>query len=161
MKEYRITKYNPTYRVEGLYYAVDEWTSISDVGKKFNGTELSYDEYLQTEKAYIECCVEIMEQAGIKSLSVEQAEDYEDDIRFPASISCKDDIRQAISACLREQCWFKLTAAYFFIHFGYDYEMYVGSELPIEVVEAVATKHGLYCELHQSPYNDDVSAGGA
>ena len=35
MFEYRITKYNPIFRVNGIYTR-DDWTSICDVGKKYN-----------------------------------------------------------------------------------------------------------------------------
>ena len=62
MTEYRITKYNPANRINGAYMS-DEWTSISDIGKVFNGIILSQDTYLKTEKAYIDCCIELIEKA--------------------------------------------------------------------------------------------------
>jgi hypothetical protein len=34
MNEYRICKYNPRFRVNGVYIK-DEWTSVSDIGKTF------------------------------------------------------------------------------------------------------------------------------
>ena len=46
MTEYRITKYDPANRINGVYMA-DEWTSFSDIGKVFNGTLLSQDTYLK------------------------------------------------------------------------------------------------------------------
>lgn len=154
MREYRITKYSPEKRIDGLYYAVDEWTSYSEIGKKFNGIELTREEYLKTENAYVDTCIDLIAIAQIQSILVEQPEYYEDGIRFPASISDRSEVRRAITACLREQCWFKLTAKDFFIHFGYDYHMYVGSALPTKMVENISAKHGLYCELFPSPYSD-------
>lgn len=53
MTEYRITKYNPANRIDGIYMA-DEWTGFSDIGKVFGGTKLSQDIYLKTERAYID-----------------------------------------------------------------------------------------------------------
>ena len=151
MTEYRITKYNPTNRINGVYMA-DEWTSFSDIGKTFGDTILSQDEYLKTEKAYIDCCIELIEKAKISNLSIEQAEYYTENIRFPSSISSTQEIRQVIAACLREQCWLKLVAKDFFIHFGYDYYMYIGSSLPTDSVIETATHYGLYCEQYSSPY---------
>ena len=152
MTEYRITKYNPANRVDGIYVA-NEWTSFGDIGKKFGDTELSYEIYQKTEKAYIDCCIEIIEKAQVSNLSIEQAECYTDGLCLPLNVSVHDEIRRIIAACLREQCWFKLTGKDFFIHFGHDYYMYIGSSLPTETVENVATNHGLYCEIYPSPYN--------
>lgn len=152
MFEYRITKYNPANRIDGRY-AVDEWTSFSDVGKSFGKTELTYAKYLDTENAYIDCCIDLLSKAQILSLSVEQAECYSKDIYLPSTVSDVAEMRKLISACLREQCWFKLTGKNFFIHFGYDYYMYIGSVLPTVIVEKTATKYGLFCEQYPSPHN--------
>lgn len=153
LTEYRITKYNPANRVDGIYTA-DEWTGFSDVGKVFGGTKLSQDIYLQTEQAYIACCLELIEKAQISQLSIEQAEYYTEGSRFPSTISTPQEIRQVITACLREQCWLKLVAGDFFIHFGYDFYMYIGSSLPVESVAETAAHYGLYCEQFPSPYHD-------
>ena len=152
MTEYRITKYNPTNRINDVYMS-DEWTSFSDIGKVFGGTILSQSAYLKTEQAYIDCCINLIEKAKITKLYIKQAEYYTENVRFPSSISNIQEIRQVIAACLREQCWLKLVAKDFFIHFGYDYYMYVGSVLFRKEVAEIATKYGLFCEEHPSPYN--------
>ena len=152
MTEYRITKYNPSNRVDGVYIA-DEWTNISDIGKVFNGKTLSRDTYLKTEQAYIDCCMALIEKAQISQLSIKYAEYYTENLRFPSSISNTQDIRKAVTACLREQCWLILVAEDFFIHFGYDYYMYICSTLPRETVAEIAAKQGLFCEQYPSPYN--------
>lgn len=150
--EYRIAKYDPANRIDGRY-AVDDWTSFSDVGKSYGKTELTYEEYLKTETAYIDCCIDLLSKARILSLAIEQAECYSEDILLPSSISDVSEIRVIIASCLREQCWFKLTSKDFFIHFGYDYYMYIGSVLPTAIVEETARKNGLFCERCPSPYN--------
>ena len=152
MTEYRISKYNPANRIDGIYMA-DEWTSFGDIGKVFGGTKLSQDVYLQTEQAYIDCCIELIEKAKISKLYIKQAEYYTENVSFSSSISNTHEIRQVITACLREQCWLKLTSKDFFIHFGYDYYMYIGSSLPSESVIETAMHYGLYCEQYTSPYN--------
>ena len=150
MTEYRITKYNPANRMDRTY-AADEWTSFSDIGKIFGGAELSLDIYLKTEQAYIDCCIELIDTAQISSLNIEQAEYYAENIHFPSIVSHPKAIRQVVTACLREQCWLKITSEDFYIHFGYDYYMYIGSVLPRERVAKIAAKYGLYCELYPSP----------
>ena len=152
VREYRITKYNPSNRINGVYTG-DEWTSFSDIGKVFDGTVLSQDAYLITENAYIDCCIELIEKAKISRLYIEQAQYYTENIRFPSSICTTEEIRQVITACLREQCCLKLTSNDFFIHFGYDYYMYIGSSLFAESVIETATHYGLYCEEYSSPIN--------
>ena len=42
MNHYRISKYSPEYRQNGVYLK-DEWTSIADVGKTFDGVMMSID----------------------------------------------------------------------------------------------------------------------
>ena len=88
----------------------DEWTSFSDIGKAFGDTILSQDNYLKTEQAYIDCCIELIEKAQISKLYVKQAEYYTENVRFSSCISNTHEIRQVITACLREQCWLKLTS---------------------------------------------------
>ena len=149
--EYRITKYNPANRINDVYMA-DEWTSFRDIGKVFGGTILSQSAYLKTEQAYIDCCINLIEKAEITKLYTKQAEYYTENVRLPSSISNMQEIRQVITACLREQCWLKLVAKDFFVHFGYDYYMYIGTKLSNETVAEIAKKYGLFCEEHPSPY---------
>ena len=153
LTQYRITKYNPANRLGSVYIA-DEWTGFGDIGQVFGGTKLSQKVYLQTEQAYIACCLELIKKAQISQLSIEQAEYYTEGSRFPSRISTPQEIRQVITACLREQCWLKLIAKDFFIHFGYDFYMYIGSSLPVESVAETAAHYGLYCEQFPSPYRD-------
>ena len=152
MTEYRITKYNPIHRINGVYMA-DEWTSFGDIGKVFDGSVLSQDAYLKTEQAYIDCCMELIEKAKVSKFYIKQAEYYTENVRFPSAISNTQEIRQVITACLREQCWLKLVAKDFFIHFGYDYYMYIGSALSRQIIAEITTKHGLFCEEYHSPHS--------
>lgn len=145
MREYRITKYNPQNRVNDIYN-VDEWTSISDIGKTFDAGALSYMRYKKVEQAYIDCCIALMHQAGILELSVCSPEYYDTDIRFPPVVSNEGDIRQIIKCCLQEKCWAKLETKSFFIHFGYDYYMYVGTDLSCSLVEEITRRYNLFCE---------------
>lgn len=73
MNQYRISKYNPANRVDGVYI-VNEWTSFSDIGKIYEGTKLSYEMYQKTERAYISFCLKLMEWAHISDISIQQVE---------------------------------------------------------------------------------------
>lgn len=152
MKEYRITKYNPQNRVKNIY-KTSEWTSISDIGKMFDTGILTYGDYKKVEQAYIDCCIAIIRKEEIIELSVCNPEYYNTDFRFPQTISNEREMRQAIMYCLQEKCWAKLESKSFFIHFGYDYYMYIGSTLPCSVVEEIAKEYNLFCEHFHSPYN--------
>lgn len=152
MFEYRISKYDPANRV-GDRYMAEEWPAFSDIGKAFGKVELTYQKYLETETAYIDCCIDLLSNAQVTTLSIEQAEYYSKDIALPSKVSDDITLRKVVMACLREQCWFKLTSKNFFVHFGYDYYMYIGTMLPTEMVEAIAARYGLFCEESPSPYH--------
>lgn len=69
MKEYRISKYDPQFRVNGAYQK-NEWTSVSDIGKVFDDGVLTLAEYLRVENEYIQFCLNAMKAAGVTGLSV-------------------------------------------------------------------------------------------
>ena len=153
MTEFRITKYDPKHRKNGIYQ-VEEWTSIGDIGRIFPSGILTLDQYKKVEQAYIECCIDLLQEANVAELSVSGLECYHTEIHFPNKLHEESDIRRMIASCLQEKCWAKLEASNFFIHFGYDYYMYIGTNLPRSLVEETAKKHKLFCELYYSPYRD-------
>ena len=69
MQWYRITKYDPAFRDNGIYTR-DEWTSISDVGKTYNGVPFSMDEYVKVESNYIACVKSIMRHLGVTAFAI-------------------------------------------------------------------------------------------
>lgn len=152
MTEYRISKYNPQKRKKGIY-PVHEWTSICDIGKVFDGRILTDSQYKITEQAYIDCCIEILQKSGISKLTVSSTEYYDNEIHFPNILDTEIDIRMVIMYCLQERCWTKLETNNFFIHFGYDYYVYIGTKLPYILVEETAKKYNLFCEVFSSPYS--------
>ena len=48
---YRISKYNPIDRIDGIYQ-VDDWTSYSDIGEQYGGRVVQPSEYLAVETVY-------------------------------------------------------------------------------------------------------------
>ena len=138
---HQVTKYNPLFRNEQGHYLLDEWTSISDIGKDFAGQRLHLDEYLAVEARYVQA-VQLFfagsEQVSLESVETSWAEDADDLLRpvcqqvvngcrrFPYA-ALPDLVRLA----LREILWFRLvddTGAKA-VEFGYDYYMYLGYEV--------------------------------
>lgn len=59
MYKYRITKYNPAYRDKKGTYTKEEWTSVSDIGKKY-ASSFTAREYIKTENLYIDAIENII-----------------------------------------------------------------------------------------------------
>ena len=85
MKEYRISKYDPQFRVNGAYQK-NEWTSISEIGKVFDDGVLTLAEYLRVENEYIQFCLNAMKAAGVTGLSVCAPEIYCEGLRLPKRV---------------------------------------------------------------------------
>ena len=151
MNRYRISKYDPNNRDLNGSYTIDEWTDYSDIGKPFSGKVLLKSEYLRTENNYLSFCEELWIICGEKPLKVC---DYENNskVTVPEQIENRESLRKTVQAVLRNKCWLKLKRHGFYIHFGYDYYLYVGTMQSDITVKALAAKYGLYCEPMPSPY---------
>lgn len=151
MNSYRVTKYDPKFRIDGIYTA-DEWTSIFDVGQTFSGREFTMREYEITEQNYINFILKTLSACGIEHLTICQPENYgrlrwRDGQRLDAA-----GVQAFARDCLRERVWGKLQAKHFFVHFGYDYYMYVGCMLDGGEIKKIAEENCLFCENMPSPY---------
>ena len=174
MNSWRITKYNPAFRDERGAYLRDEWTSVSDVGDSFGGVILDFGEYRRVEDAYISTALRFVAEADLDALTITCLETHR-----AAEARAKDlggtafDPKRARTGMslplgalgdvcrlvLREILWCKLEAAGgFYLHFGYDYYMYVGSPARSENSIAYARQQGLFVEEMESPYLDAAEA---
>jgi hypothetical protein len=169
---WRISKYNPKYRNKKDEYQKNEWTSCHDIGKLYDSKEFTVDDYMAVENAYINTVLSFMNGLNIKTLTAQYLEKYFD------SLNCHEtplvyteemkelferlhegyilEIRDVEHLCrlvLREQLWCKLeNDNKMFIHFGYDYYMYIGSLLkPKEVINLIENI-GIFIEIFESPY---------
>lgn len=161
MYYYRITKYNPKYRTKGKYIK-NEWTSISDIGKKFQDHKFTYEEYLAYENNYVDIIIDIMKLNQITNLKISDLEKYSyedidsltskdlfDSLKEGVCISM-DNLAPVIRLILRENMWAKLISdSGIFIHFGYDYYMYCNSKIEISSKNISSQ---LYVEVMKSPY---------
>ena len=145
MNEYRITKYNPLFRNKDGAYTAEDWTSVSDIGRSFNGVMLTEDAYLEVERNYIRCFVDLMNLANVSSLTLEGLEG-DTKLWHDGDVFSADEVVLFSTRCLRELLWGRLESKNFYIHFGYDYYSYVGTELEYETVMIVCKEHSLYCE---------------
>lgn len=156
--EYRISKYNPIYRNAGGNYEREDWTSFSDIGKSFNGKIFDVNEYNKYEQAYIETALSFLKESKINKLLISDLENNHLNSRYSnlqnnRVLDSNELISQVIKSVLREDFWCKLiNQNNFFIHFGYDYYMYIGTNIKCEKSEILLTRNNLFMENITSPY---------
>ena len=76
--------------------------------------------------------------------------DFQNDSVLPL-----DSIGEFIRRILRQEFWCRLEGSEGFIHFGWDYYMYIGVPHPCPTARARAAELGLYVEEFASPYVED------
>jgi hypothetical protein len=156
--EFRVTKYDPTFRASNGAYARDEWTSISDIGRTFSGVVLTEADYQRAEDAYVAAAVAFLRDAGVPSVTVVELESHA--AAPPAfgegAVLSLDEAAGVIRRVLREEFWCRLEGNGGFIHIGYDYYMYVGVARPCPEAEDVTRLLGLFVEPLPSPYTEDT-----
>lgn len=148
---YRVTKYNPILRNEKGVFDINfnEWTSFYD----YDNPKFSRQNYYLTENAYIYIInkfIELNNSSTFKICAVENKR-----FKIPYRKVCNDVLMvEFISKqVLRQKFWCKIESDNMFIHFGYDYYMYIGSKS--ELNETVINFGGIniYLEkIKESPY---------
>lgn len=68
MLKVRITKYNPIYRDDNGYYTLNDWTSFSDIGKEYNNSIFTLEEYIKVENSYLSAIDILFNKAMISDL---------------------------------------------------------------------------------------------
>jgi hypothetical protein len=157
VNEYRVTKYNPTFRDQSGAYTKVEWTSFTQIGQTFSGVPLTSAEYERVEEAYVQAALSFLRESGLFSMRVAGLEnprmqplDFQNDSVLPL-----DRIGEFIRRILRQEFWCRLEGSEGFIHFGWDYYMYIGVPHPCPTARARAAELGLYVEEFASPYVED------
>ncbi|HDT8158595.1 TPA: hypothetical protein RD691_002866, partial [Enterococcus faecalis] len=160
---------NCKFRDENGKYIINEWTSYSDIGKKFEGEIFTLGDYKLVELKYINTVLEIAKILDVNSFLLTQFEKSRDidtlteDNEFLKKMYNNlnknkqiqiDNIPLVMKLLLREFVWGKLVNEQLVIHFGYDYYIYIGvNKENIEDVEQIIKRHGLfYEEKSTSPY---------
>ena len=163
----RITKYDSKYRNKNGFYTKEEWTSYSDIGKVFGNEKCTYEKYSKIEDAYINSIQLFMDCLRLESLQITNLENFKRselsrlcDSTMVAMIDSVQNLRHLNKTdlvvlsrlVLRENLWCKLQAKNMFVHFGYDYYMYIGSNEPCQYAISKIQELGLFVEVYHSPY---------
>lgn len=175
MSQWQVSKYNPLFRDDKGRYQAYDWIDASDIEGIFNGHRLGLDEYLSVESAYIATAMHFLEESGLSSLKIveletgytinSQVKKHQLDKLLLQGTTLKegreysvDELKRICRLNLRSLIWCKLEdPGKFFIHFGYDYYMFIGSFCPCHKSLDYAKKVGLFVELRRSPYSFDFS----
>jgi hypothetical protein len=167
---YRVTRYDPALRREDGSFSRATWTSISDVGRVFEGHELSLQEYLEAEQGYVLALRAFLGVVGLSCLRVQDlkvnrvssavpgqlVEEMQVQLRslINGAIVCDEDLDSLVRLALREALWCRLAGDQgFYVHFGHDYYMYIGG--PIAAVPPVP--EGIFVETFDSPYVEEAA----
>ena len=154
MKEYLISKYDPQYRVDGIYVRYD-WDGETDIGKVFADGLLTRQKYNAVLDSYVECAMEILDSAHIEWMTVSGLEDYADEAPWKENEAVSGrQLALVISDCMHEKYWCRLVAERAFVHFGYELYMYIGCDLEYDEAAKICARHGLYAVERASPYKE-------
>jgi hypothetical protein len=156
MIEYRVTKYDPAKRDARGAYIADEWTSVTDIGRAFASVVLTEDEYLRVERTYTDSALAFLRESGLDSLTVGGLEKHKKlALEFgEGSVFSVEQVGDLMRQILREDFWCRLEGRGGFVHFGWDYYMYIGVPDRCPKAERLAKELGLYPEEFASPYNE-------
>lgn len=165
MFQWRVTKYDPARRDAEGHYPLDEWTSVSDVGKTFAGVVLTLESYLAVESAHVESMLDFLEALGSPRMFARgvasgrpRSPAIPGDVLQRAPREGKAipprDVPRLCRACLRERIWCRLESVdrSVFVHWGYDYYMYLGAPVECPEVAERIRDRGLFVEPFASPY---------
>ena len=174
MKNFRIIKYNPRNVDENNNIISDEWTSFSDIGEKMGNVVITFEDYKKIENAYIDTIIDLMKYNGISELTIKRIEKYDQNIEWNAGddfnvkeavelykrlrngLTIKTDtLVKVCKLILREHVWCKLEyKEIFYVHFGWDYYMYIGCQNIGCDFKREVRNRGIYADEFESPYLD-------
>lgn len=165
---WRISKYDPELRDAQGHFEGNDWTFFAQVGRSFNGKRLTYEDYVAVENVYVHSIMRFLSDAGLASLQVSgltppsatfmPSRELQDILLRPEdlrndSVIELDWLADVIRLNLREIDWCKLQeVGRFYLHFGWDYYVYIGSTSPSLGAIRRAEQDGLHVEARASPY---------
>ena len=93
-----------------------------------------------------------MQEVNINSVKVKSGERIFS-VLNNSTLDSRDEVLKVAKGVLREDFWCKLESESFFIHFGYDFYMYIGADIDDEKMRKIAEENGLFAErINESPY---------
>ncbi|MFB7469573.1 hypothetical protein [Kitasatospora sp. NPDC056184] len=154
MFQYRVVKHSPEQRAGTM----PSWIGYSDIGESFGGEVLTRSEYEETERRYLEAARRFAATQGVTTLRVDGLEIYSESpwwqrIDEGDRLSFEQALELARSILRGESVWCRLVNdGKFFVHFGYDYYMYIGIANPSDDAVLSVRKSGLFVDDFESPY---------
>ena len=152
--EYRVAKYDPAYRDWRGAYTREEWTAACQVGRVIGSNLLTPEEYACVENAYVAVALAFVHEAGGLKLRASGVENPGHSLLAPNEGERVREPRlgDLIRQLLREEFWCRLEGRRAFLHFGWDYYMYVGVARLCPKAHELAAALGLFVEEFASPY---------
>lgn len=145
MNYYRISKYDPQYRVNGIYQK-DEWTSISDIGNIYGGKVFTEDAYYKVEQSYVDFVLGVCNLQEINHLAIADLENHNNLHWANKQQLNAHQSGEFIKLCLREEIWGRLVSKGFVFETGYEYYIHIGCELGFDEIEQLARQNNLFVE---------------
>jgi len=154
MIQYRVTKYNPALRDARGGYLRDEWIMFSQIGSEIGGKVLTKHEYERIEQAYVDSALAFLNEGGVTSLTIEGLENHKKlSLDFgERSLVSMEHLGALIRQILREEFWCRFEGHNGFLHFGWDFYMYIGVPHRCLAAEQFTREFGLFPEECASPY---------
>ncbi|AZQ57274.1 hypothetical protein EJ994_17340 [Maribacter sp. MJ134] len=162
MTKFQISKYDPAFKTEEGKYLKDDWTSISDIGKIYDGKLLTVDDYLDVEAKYINVIKKILDETESSYLRVVGLEKFDDSLNKIDNVpydNKSDEIYKSLEEgkvlnlndaiiltklILRENVWCYLTNKYVTIQIGNDYYLNVALEIKPSFFNSLDDDLGLF-----------------
>lgn len=156
----KVSRYDPMVR----YTDSTTWTSISDIGARFEDGVLVETEYRRIEDLYVRAFRLMLGRAGNPELVLESVEFSETHLppswQLDGASVLPDEATAIWRAMLREEFWCILSSKddNFFATVSSDYYTFIGSSLPSwQEIEAIE-RSGLYVAQHVPfPFRPDVA----
>ncbi|KQY84092.1 hypothetical protein ASD24_09895 [Paenibacillus sp. Root52] len=148
---------------------LDGWTCPSEIGKVIQGNVFTLEQYLLVEDAYIDTIMAFLKEAGQQNLRVIQVlnrsisqedqhsvlyeQEFSQIVIREDGVYNTDEIRTICKMILRNYADCQLYAKdHFFVHFGWDYYMFIGSYRDSYQAIEFARSKNLSVEKCTSPY---------
>jgi hypothetical protein len=144
LHQYRLTKYDPALRDERGAFTGDDWTAITDIGDTFAGVRLTLPTYLEVEGKHLASLASFIDESSTEKLVADGVENAEGGFRVHDGDELTPiEAVEAVRQMLRDEGWCRLVDGdRFYIHVGWDYYFYVGSDAPCEKSVEFAQERG-------------------
>lgn len=146
LREYHLTKFADYEE----YMA--GWISFSDIGETFHGQTLTQTAYEAMEGRFLDVIALVFRHA--RPVYAEGLEDAKHLCPFVcgAALCDEQEIRTVARSCLRGEYWCRLESEGAFVHFGGDYDLYIGCSSDTDAFEAFVADLGLNLTEAKSEY---------